>query len=440
MTKRYTPEDFTYDFEGPDNPAAPGTGDPNVMIFLDGPKSYRFQKTIEENAPKKMSEVGAVRYPTGAAYTFDPQPIEDLYDLADLIREASDWPHSYVVRGAPSLSGIKDDGKVSRTHSDGSLIDAARTWAMIDVDNTAISFPPDWRDSEPEWLRKVITEIMPDDFHTAGCVWAYSSKQHIDGGQPKGHLFFLFDRPMYSHEVKDWAGGLADTSVLTPSQPHLIARPVFTRPIHHWFYMNGEEIDDPFGDRRVVLLDGPAVQTPTDKELAAMRPHVAARAAACASDVANNGPPAGAYGWTRWLQKYGEKQHTGDGLNGVNLRLTMSYCALTPPRQRDLEMLRAVAQAAVSAAVLEGKLERLTREIEKELGPKFTDMFKRAEAKAADRWGAISIRPANPDDRDRLSVRADPRQLMPLDYSDPDPEVLKKYLDGMKRKGFWDGR
>jgi hypothetical protein len=438
MTRRYTPEEQNWCFAD-DNETAPGTDDPNVMIFLDGPESYRFQKTVKETAPQKMSEVGTVGYPKGAAYTFDQQPITDLEDLFHLIAEASDWTHSYVVRGAYALSHIKD-GKVSRIHSDGSLIDAARTWAMIDVDNTTISFPPDWRDSEPEWLRKVITEIMPDDFHAAGCVWAYSSKQHINGGQPKGHLFFLFDRPMYSHEVKDWAGGLADTSVLTPSQPHLIARPVFTRPVRQGFFINREEIDDPFGDRRVVLLDGPAVQTPTDKELAAMHPQVAPRAAAGASDGANNGPPAGAYGWTRWLQRYGEKQHTGDGLNGVNLRLTMSYCALTPPRQRDLEMLRAVAQAAVSAAVLEGKLERSTGEIEKELGPKFTDMFKRAEAKAADRWGAISIRPADPDDRDRLSVRADPRQLMPLDYSDPDPEVLKAYLDSKKGKGFWDGR
>jgi hypothetical protein len=179
---------------------------------------------------------------------------------------------------------------------------------MIDVDNTTAVFPSVWRDNEVEWLRKVIAEILPDAFHDAGCVWAYSSKQHIEGGQPKGHLFFLFDRPLYSHEVKDWASGLADTSVLTPSQPHLIARPRHTKASLMGFFKIDEEYNDPFADRRVVLLDGPVVQTPTDAELAAMRPM-----SSPSHHMGHNGPPVapvGRYGWTRFLQQSARRRLT----------------------------------------------------------------------------------------------------------------------------------
>lgn len=416
----------SYDIAGPEFPVVEDTDNPDAFVFLNAPKNLQMQKTVGRNEKGEMFEKDRVHYPGGKRYTFEVQKVDDLEDFADLMNEALDWTNTYAVRGAVLASAV-NDGKIARAHDRGnpnrSLVDTPRRINMIDVDDTQVRFPSDWRDDEEGWWRMVIKDILPDAWHNAGHVIAYSGKADPLGGKPRAHIFSIFDRPLLSQQVKDWAGGLADDAVLTPSQPHLTARPI-------WFNEDGALIDDPFGDRRVLMLNGPEVITPTDAELALMAPR---------EKLVPPGeykPRVGRYGWTRLLKKFGEKQVGGEGLNGVILRLTMSYCSLTPPRERDREMLRSLVTREVEEAVSKRLLDRTAEAIEKEINAKFSDMYYRAEAKAAERWDDVEIQPPGVIEINDLQPARPKRAFAFPDYSDPPLAQIKQLL---KRTSFFGG-
>lgn len=428
------PSRITYDFAGPDHPIHEGHDDPNAIVFLTAPRGFKMRKKVRDVGDHMVEVIPPGRtsstvYPKGATYTFEAHAFDGLEDFADLIATAVSWENSFCVRGGVLSSKVDKCARVHTKGKDQSLVEVPRSWAMIDIDETEVVLPPDWFENEEVWVRAVIRDMLPRAFHDAGVVVAYSSKAHFKGGKPRMHLFFLFDRPLSSADVKEWAGGLADTSVLTPSQPHLIARPEYLDEA-------GNTLPDPFEDFAVLLLDGPAVQSPSEERLRR------ARALRAASEGSGSfGEPVGEYGWTRFLEHFADDEAPEHGLNRVVLKLTMSYCSLTPPKNRDREMLRALTRQAVNAAVATGRLRRTAPEIAQELGSKFDDMFERAAAKSASRWGYVAIRPAERGDYDCLGVVAPlpPGAFDANIFDDPTPDEIEKWEAALSRGSFFGG-
>lgn len=217
---------------------------PNVVTLLTA-KGKILTKTITEAGEKLPAD-------TPSLFTHAAEPVDDLKDMFDLLRRALAQTDTYIVRPAV-IEGAPDviRRRCSAAANERGLIDVPRHWVMIDIDLPVIQFPRKWRATPKLYIRRLIEAALPEAFHAAGVIAQFSSGMSADGGTPKVHLWFWFDRPLMSCDVSAWLRGRPiDHRMYSGGQPHFTAAPIFKGGV------------DPLGEQRLVFLAGPVVEVP----------------------------------------------------------------------------------------------------------------------------------------------------------------------------------
>ena len=168
----------------------------DTMVVLAGDQIEA--KIIKHDGTPRISK-------SGFRYKYEAMKVNDLYDLLWAVSELQSEYYSFPIRGAVIAEAPAEIQRTSnpiKNNDEHNIVDAGRIWVMIDIDGCDYVVPPDWRDRKEEVARAVIRECLPDEFQEAGCVIAMSGSAKSEGGEVKMHLFFIFDRPVWSHELK----------------------------------------------------------------------------------------------------------------------------------------------------------------------------------------------------------------------------------------------
>lgn len=112
----------------------------------------------------------------------------------------------------------------------GNFKDVGHNWVMFDVDKASPS--TDWRKDPEKCVREVIKLYLPEEFHNAQFIWAYSGSQGLGKPGVNVHLVFWMDRKVTNAEWRGWFNyhgyekdDPIDQSVFRPNQIHIIANP-----------------------------------------------------------------------------------------------------------------------------------------------------------------------------------------------------------------------
>jgi len=198
---------------------------------------------------KSAQQWTKISYQAGAWFTPSVYPVSTLAGLVDVLEQVQHDPQAFVVRGdlAPNVVAAvaaADEARRAdpraplhrirrRKHMkngvDPSLVEVARRWVMIDVDDWPL---PGWGDlvDDPETaIDTAIHELLPEAFHDAACWWQLSSSAGFAAGYLKVHLFFWLSEPATNLHLKavlkQHAPGV-DTAPFNAAQPHYIAAPI----------------------------------------------------------------------------------------------------------------------------------------------------------------------------------------------------------------------
>lgn len=96
----------------------------------------------------------------------------------------------------------------------------------------------------------------------AGCVIAMSGSAKSEGGEVKMHMFFIFDRPVWSHELKTLMQHRypkVDCGVFHPAQKHLTATSLRKDEKGAIIKKDDDSFFEPLASNRVFTLQGPLV-------------------------------------------------------------------------------------------------------------------------------------------------------------------------------------
>ncbi|HEX2152021.1 MAG TPA: hypothetical protein VHG31_08500, partial [Stellaceae bacterium] len=99
-------------------------------------------------------------------------------------------------------------------------------WIALDIDSLPC---PEWIDQfdEPDRVVEYVVDLLPPEFHSASCYWAYTSGAGLKPGI-RMRLWFWADRPLADWELKAWlADAPVDQAIFAPAQPTYVARPIF---------------------------------------------------------------------------------------------------------------------------------------------------------------------------------------------------------------------
>ncbi len=334
--------------------ALPGYGEPDVLTVMKAPG---------RRLTKLMTPYDKLGVEHTSRYLHRAEQVVDLEDLDILLDELAEEWDAMVIRGAilegrpPVCSNIHRSKRKGR-----SLIDAARSWFFVDIDESAgIELPPDWLQSGEATARMIVRQALPPEFHEAGMILQWSSGQRPDATIASAHLWFWLSRPLFSWEALDWMSlhELIDLHPYQPHQPHYIADP-------RWIDItsDGEEIDapDPLAPHRKLYMPGPAVAVP---EVIEPKPSTAARRQL-------EGGTGGLGDWRAYLALVGDGEERL-GLHNAIRGLALSYVNATYP-QHDREFLRALVKRQ---PVRRG---RPAEELEDRYGPDFDKSFDEAVA------------------------------------------------------------
>tara|TARA_B100000315_G_C14357856_1_gene487062 strand:+ start:269 stop:763 length:495 start_codon:yes stop_codon:yes gene_type:complete len=148
----------------------------------------------------------------GKYFYFEERRFENLAGLFEILTWAAAEPRRLVIRGvltndAPSNSS----GQVRRTknkQADGELPyfeEVARAWVLLDFDG--VECPEGIDPISPEAM-DYLRNLLPLEFQNVKCIWALSSSAGLTGSNTiRGHLWFVFDRPVTNEELKAWLSG-----------------------------------------------------------------------------------------------------------------------------------------------------------------------------------------------------------------------------------------
>jgi hypothetical protein len=202
-------------------------------------------------ATKTIRAQGVKDYDKAAKFHAVPVTLEGINDLADLLGDLADRPHTLVIADAPRV-GLDLAEPVPRQ---GVCFppDPGRELLMLDIDDAQ---PPEGMAPTSEAAARWVRDQLPDALQGVACVAQFSATAGLPeaGGRVKVHLWFLLDRRGDKSDLKAWAkayGAQPDALTLDPSlfssvQAHYTAAPIFDgRP-------------DPFDGRsqRLLLLEG----------------------------------------------------------------------------------------------------------------------------------------------------------------------------------------
>lgn len=181
---------------------------------------------------------------------------ETLTAIETILRLLAEVQTCFVIRGrAKDSAGSHHRRKWAGDSA--TLEDVPRRWMMVDIDKPVCDLPDDWQDNPAALVTEIIGKALPDEFHSAGVVWQWSSSMGVKPGIVKVHLWFRLGKSIDSKMAKRWLSSWSmyhDESVLQTGQPHYTATPVF------------DGMDDPVHER-IGMIDGPDVIVPSLEEI-----------------------------------------------------------------------------------------------------------------------------------------------------------------------------
>ena len=338
----------SYDKLG-DHPVVDGADNPAALTLLTA-RGHVFTKTM---GPSGKIDDGD----KGWEFKHDVEIVDGLADLSGLLRWLDKERDTFVIRGAVmKTAGTTIRRKSRRNDPERSVVDAPRSWVMVDVDDArGYEVPADWRDRRDEVAREIVAHALPPEFHDAGVIVVWSSSMKPEGGAPKAHLWFWLSRPVWSPELKDWLTDYpVDHAVFQPVQQHYTASPI-------WTDSNSDEIEDPFGSDRVFLVEGPVVDVPDPLPRKTIQ---RARSSGSGGDYAQRGG-----NWKETLALFSDPQKvaTPGFLHATRNRLQFQYIRAHFPND-DPEYLKQLLIEEMSKV-----RPHLTREREADLDARLDD-------------------------------------------------------------------
>ena len=188
-------------------------------------------------------EWSKISYQAGAWFVPAEHRVVDLAGLVAVLETLQCDPRAFVVRGAltedeaEAVNKLRVAGREHRIrrrkHARGnvgpSLLEVARRWVMVDIDDWPL---PAWSDlvDDPEMaIDLAINELLPPAFHDAECWWQLSSSAGFATGYLKVHLFFWLSAPATNAHVKavfKQSAPDVDRAPFSAAQPHYIAAPI----------------------------------------------------------------------------------------------------------------------------------------------------------------------------------------------------------------------
>ena len=173
----------------------------------------------------------------------EPRTVNNIHDLAALIREIEPDPYAFIMRGPLNEHGTaalasnpnaplnrrkryQSDGITPHWQDGGTSI----IWDMIDMDALdAGDF--DFINDPEGYVRHVIATELPSFYEGASCFWQYSARSGTyKGGNPGLHLWFWYDRPVDLRLFRRWVDTErpnTDEALYMEVQPHYVTDPVF---------------------------------------------------------------------------------------------------------------------------------------------------------------------------------------------------------------------
>lgn len=188
---------------------------------------------------KAYSPEGEHPYNAGTHFRLERRPVENIHDVAAVLREIEGDSRRMVVRGdvldeaAAKLVRFEDEAEHGPAWKQGFwrrkgpvFEDAPRHWLMLDLD--AKGYDCDLlRDPEAAILGYVAAKL-PACFHDVSFYWHLSSGAGIKPGM-RAHLWFWLAEAKGSETLREWAKSVPgiDPAVYKAVQPHYTANPIF---------------------------------------------------------------------------------------------------------------------------------------------------------------------------------------------------------------------
>lgn len=145
---------------------------------------------------------------TGIKHAFEYKGVErrvnDLWSLADLLDELSEFTHKCIVRGG-ILPGVNRARmrrlKHAREGASATLAEQSRYWLLVDIDQLPVPENVDLYRNVEETIRKHVLSRLPVVFHGASCWYQFTGGQGVKSGL-NVRLAFYLDRPLSHAEIK----------------------------------------------------------------------------------------------------------------------------------------------------------------------------------------------------------------------------------------------
>ena len=101
--------------------------------------------------------------------------IERIFETLELLKGG---PTIAVVRGR-IMDGVGVPHGRKWASEPITMEDARRSWLMVDVDKPVCPISDDWQDNPEPFIREIIRNALPEEFHDAGVVVQWSSSMAL---------------------------------------------------------------------------------------------------------------------------------------------------------------------------------------------------------------------------------------------------------------------
>lgn len=269
--------------------------------------------------------------------TMEVQPVRNLDEIASLMQELLTRFDTYPTHAQPSdiappLGQLAWPRWANAAKETNHLADAPKAFRIFDLDKVPMSEPGDPVAS--------IKAALPNWMRGCGFVVAFSAGQRPDWGNLKAHVAMLLSKAVTSAEAKrlwedEIKADVFDKACFSAGQA-LYTAVVCKTPAGH-------KAEDPLGEGRVVIVDGPPVPITT---IPAATAKASTKAALPMGTKPVATPSEQRKRLGRALEMIGDRRDKDDiriGFREGLRNLTLTYARLTFGVPRDREWLRQLA-------------------------------------------------------------------------------------------------
>ncbi|MEI6398237.1 MAG: hypothetical protein WCO71_05660, partial [Pseudomonadota bacterium] len=173
--------------------------------------------------------IQSAAYENATHYNVQEYPAQTIGELFDLVKKASKYDDSCIVRGALLGQMISAQNVLRRLHDrenePATFMTVKRRWVALDFDSIELPYGVD--PTDPTLVCNAALKLIPEPFRSASYVWQLTSGAGIKTGG-RLRLYFLLESAREEIELKQiFAEYPVDMSIFGSIQPIYIANPIF---------------------------------------------------------------------------------------------------------------------------------------------------------------------------------------------------------------------